>query len=398
MAELAAALSVVTDAARGLQEGQGIRSCVLALHLAQHLDLPDDDRATLFWVGLLRFAGWTAADSAIPLAPAARSDLVRKAAPEQAAHRTATGQVSQVIAGRFGMAQRVVQAVGQVFERWDGSGLPGERSGAEIDAAVRLWQVAHTCDLIASTRGAGRWTVASALRLRAGRSLDPTFAKATARAAGSLPIGSAAGIDELLALEPAPVLLLDRAGVDAVLPVFGMIADFAAPYLDGHSDRVSRLAADAAAAAGLAPHDVMLLRRAGWVHDVGRVAVPARVWTSDQPLPDAELTQLRQHPAHSARLLGHTPGLAALAPVVATHHERLDGTGYPAGGRGELTRTAGLLAAADTYVSAGERRPHRAARPPAEQAYLLLGLARDGALPHEAVDAVIAAVNASARR
>lgn len=369
MAELAAAFSVVTDAALGLEEGQGIRSCVLAMRLAERLQLPPEDRAALFWIGLLRYGG-----------PTALRD----------------GQASCAVAARFSMPSRVVTAIGEVFRRWDGTGEPVGALGGDIDVAVRMWQVAHTADLIATTQRRGRRAVPASMRRRAGRSLDPDLARAGAAAVDL--VGQPAGLADLLPLEPEPHLLVDNAAVDAVLPTFGAVADAVAPYLDGHSDRVSQLAGAAGAAAGLPPHDVTLLRRAGWVHDVGRVAVAPQLWLSTSAVDEEEDAQLRTHPQHTRRLLAHTPGLAALAPVASAHHERLDGSGYPQGrGGAAFGRTAWILAAADAYVSAGEHRPHRPARPAAEQAYLLLGLARDGRLPHDAVDAVIAAVNGAGR-
>jgi HD-GYP domain-containing protein (c-di-GMP phosphodiesterase class II) len=425
LAELAAGLSVVSDLSRGLEDGQGIRAGVLAMHVADLLGLDTDDRTTLLWISLLRFAGWTtrAADTAAALGddllvgaaltaaelrdrsglvatavatvgrrPRGIAGFVREAPAAIAAHQVASSETSQWVAARFGLPSRVVRGLGQVFERWDGSGTPGHLRGTEIDVAVRVWQVAHVAELVASERGPD--AVRSVLRRRSSRTLDATIAGAVADAIHDLLHPEANGVEALLALEPQPHRLTDQAGVDDLLPLFGMIADFKAPFLRGHSDRVALLAGAAAAAAGRSAHDVTLVRRAGWLHDVGRVAVSSASWGRDEVLSDAELERMRAHPLHTARALAHTPGLAGLADVACAHHERLDGSGYPRGLSGaQFTPLAALLAAADAYVSAGEARPHRPARPPAEQAFVILGLADDGRLPHEAVDAVIAAVN-----
>lgn len=419
LAELAAGLSAVTDLAAGLPDGQGVRSTVLAMAVGDRLGLAEDDRTTLFWLGLLRLSGWTARSvetaevlgSARPevLAPvdAGRPRLIgrsvgrfgRRGASEAstgawvddaavehavAAHRAAAAEVGQVIAARFGVPPRVVAAVGQVFAAWD---------GWDVDVAVRVWQVAHRVDR--AFGAGGRSAVRALLRQDDGRQLDPDVGKAVLGGLRELPFGSG-GLAALLASEPPTHRLIDQSEVDAILPVFGLVADFMAPFLGGHSERVAQLAADAAVAAGLGPHDVTLVRRAGWVHDVGRVAVPSGVWIAAPPLSDEQLGELHRHPEFTVRALQSTPGLSALAAVAGAHHERLDGSGYPRGSRGAeaLPLPAALLAAADAYVSAGEERPHRPARPPAEQAFTILGLARDGRLPHAAVDAVIAAVNA----
>jgi DNA-binding CsgD family transcriptional regulator len=98
------------------------------------------------------------------------------------------------------------------------------------------------------------------------------------------------------------------------------------------------------------------------VHDLGRVAVPTGVWERPGPLSTEEWELVRLHPYHSARTLARSPVLAPLAEIAGRHHERLDGSGYPAGVRGgDLDPPARVLAAADVLHALGEPRPHRRA-------------------------------------
>jgi HD-GYP domain-containing protein (c-di-GMP phosphodiesterase class II) len=132
------------------------------------------------------------------------------------------------------------------------------------------------------------------------------------------------------------------------------------------------------------------VRRAALVHDLGRVAVPARIWQHSGPLTLDDWEQVRLHAYHSERVLARSPFLASLAPVATFHHERLDGTGYHRGTAAvALTRSARLLAAADAFHAMVEPRPHREALSPAEAADVLHAEARDGRLDPEAVTAVL---------
>jgi HD-GYP domain-containing protein (c-di-GMP phosphodiesterase class II) len=217
VSELVAGLSVVSDLAKGLDEGQGIRACVLAMRLAEHLDLDARDRATLFWVGLLRFVGCTATAPELEPTGIHRVSARRGRRPSVIrAHEVASCEVAQAIASRLGLPDSVGQAMRHVFERWDGGGNPGWQAQIDIEPAVRVWQVAHIADLVAATSGVA--AVAPALRKRRGSSLDPDIAEACARAAPSLLTNPApAEVVDLLALEPQPHYTTDAAGIDEML-------------------------------------------------------------------------------------------------------------------------------------------------------------------------------------
>jgi HD-GYP domain-containing protein (c-di-GMP phosphodiesterase class II) len=104
------------------------------------------------------------------------------------------------------------------------------------------------------------------------------------------------------------------------------------------------------------------LRRAALVHDLGRVAVPARVWAKPGPLTRGEREQVRLHAYHSERVLDVAPALRPLARLAGSHGERCDGSGYHRGsGAGDLPLAARLLAAADCYQAMREPRPYRPA-------------------------------------
>ncbi len=110
------------------------------------------------------------------------------------------------------------------------------------------------------------------------------------------------------------------------------------------------------------------MRRAGYVHDVGRVAVSAATWNSARPLSAEQREQVRMHPYYTQRVLGRSPFLRSLSEVASCHHERLDGSGYFRGATGAaLSAPSRILAAADAYHTKTEARPHRPALDPARR-------------------------------
>jgi HD-GYP domain-containing protein (c-di-GMP phosphodiesterase class II) len=153
---------------------------------------------------------------------------------------------------------------------------------------------------------------------------------------------------------------------------------------------VAALAAAAAERCGSAPAEVVLIRRAGLVHDLGRVAVPVRIWQKPGPLTTDEWERVRLHPYYTERVLTHSLFLSELAPVASSHHERLDGSGYHRGlTTATLTRPARLLAAADAYQAMTEPRPHRAPLSPEQAAETLGEECRGGLFDADAVAAVL---------
>ena len=142
------------------------------------------------------------------------------------------------------------------------------------------------------------------------------------------------------------------------------------------------------------------MRRAGLVHDLGRLGVSNAIWDKPGPLTALERERVRLHPYLTERMLSAASRLAPLGALAAQHHERLDGSGYPRELRANmLSPSARILAAADVYHAMLEPRPHREARSAGHAAGELRAEAQAGRLDGEAVDAVLrAAGHATARR
>jgi diguanylate cyclase (GGDEF)-like protein len=134
------------------------------------------------------------------------------------------------------------------------------------------------------------------------------------------------------------------------------------PSMRRHVGNVAKYSVLAAAALGLSEKNQNILRRASWVHDVGKIAVPDGVLLKPGPLNDEEWKLIRQHVEFSVTILRGIAHLADIVPAVAAHHEWFDGQGYPRGLKGRrIPITARVLSVADAYSAMTNDRPYRLA-------------------------------------
>lgn len=134
------------------------------------------------------------------------------------------------------------------------------------------------------------------------------------------------------------------------------------------------------------------MRRAGLLHDLGRLGISNAIWDKRGRLSASEQERIRLQPYLTERMLSRSPKLAVLAPLASSHQERLDGSGYPRGLRGDaLSASARILAAADVYQAMTEPRPQRARRSGAEAGAQLRAEVRAGKIDANAADAVLQA-------
>jgi HD-GYP domain-containing protein (c-di-GMP phosphodiesterase class II)/DNA-binding CsgD family transcriptional regulator len=418
LAELLASVSLATDLGTGQPLGHALRTCVLAVAIAEELGCSADEVGAVHRFSLLRFLGCTA-DASETAAAAGGDDRAFNAAMApvvMGSGREAVGrlvrsvgagepplararlvvrglrsdplavhcEVAAMLAARAGLERAVVDALGHAYERWDGKGSPAGLAGDAVPLPVRIAAVARDVDL---ARGLGQ-DPGAWLRERRGRAYDPGVVDAVARVGGG-----AEDTDEweaALACEPEPVATVAPDRLEDVLAAVADFADLKSPWLRGHSRRVASLAAGAGREAGLAGEACDDLRVAGLLHDVGRVAVENGIWDKPGPLTTAEHERMRLHAYYTERILVRCAPLeGALAPA-ASHHERLDGSGYHrALGAESLSRADRLLAAADVFAALTADRPHRAALGEDEAAGVLEA---EPGLDPDAVACVLAAV------
>jgi diguanylate cyclase (GGDEF)-like protein len=136
-----------------------------------------------------------------------------------------------------------------------------------------------------------------------------------------------------------------------------------------HADEVAHLAGLTAERLALPARIAQRCRLAGWLHDVGKLAVPEQILTKPGPLDDAEWALMRTHPGIGADIVHRVPALRHVAAAVRHHHERYSGSGYPDDLTGStIPIEARIVAAADAYAAMTADRPYSAARTPQQAA------------------------------
>jgi HD-GYP domain-containing protein (c-di-GMP phosphodiesterase class II) len=434
LAELVATLSLGTDLGLGQPMEHVLRQCLIALRMGERLGLDEADRRVLYYSGLLAWVGcftdayeqakWFGDDIALKadgyamdggavgyfashlgmgrslpdrflLGVAFLGEGRRAVVSMLENHYLAADELAQ----RLGFGADVRASLKQSFERWDGKHTPLGLKGEEILLTSRLIHLANVVEVL--QRGRGVEAAVAAAKQRSGSEYDPVLVELFCREAADLfgDLDAATSWNTVIAAEPSLQTLITDEQVEGALEAIADFVDLKSPYTIGHSRSVADLAAEAARLYGLPAGEVTTIRRAGLVHDFGRLGVSNGIWDKKGPLTLTEMERVRLHPYLTERMLSFSASFAPLAAIAVQHHERLDGSGYPRGLSGDAITFAGrLLAAADTYQAKTEPRPHRPACTPLEAAMTLRAEVVAGRLDGDAVDAVLRAAGHRVRR
>ena len=438
LAELVATLSLGTDLGMAQPMEHVLRQSLIALRLAERLGLSESERVVVYYVGLLAWVGchvdayeqakWFGDDtvfkgdsrkvdmgrplsagafvlghlgSSRPLVQRARTGIAflgdgRRAVDDMVEnHWAATNE----LAAGLDLGDEVRDSLYQTFERWDGKGAPAEARGAEILVAARLVNLADVVEVF--HRAGGIEAAVAVARERSGTQFDPDLVELFCAEAPALfaELDAATSWDAVIAAEPALGLVLSDEQLDASLEAVGDFVDIKSPWTIGHSRGVAELASGAARSLGLSDDDTVLVRRAGLVHDLGRLGVSNAIWDKRGPLSAPERERVRLHPYLTERMLASSAGLAPLGAIAVQHHERLDGSGYPRALPGSAMTLPGMvLAAADAYHAMTETRPHRPALSSSQAAAELRAGVRQTRFDADTVDAVLGVAGHAVKR
>ncbi len=427
LSDLLVAMSLLTDLGFGQPSEHMLRSARIGMRLGERLGLDTPQLATLYDVNLLTYVGCTTygneaakvfGDDIDFRANAVRVDLAglpamlfmlrrtgsggspidraiqsasflatggRTVVEQMATHCSAAG----AFADRLGLDAEVRTGIEQAYARWDGRGVPDTLSGTDLSLAARIAHVAELCELMERTAGVD--AAADAVRSRSGTHFDPEIAKVATTDPESLFDGiDVDTVEEVVAAEPIERAPLTDDELDSALAAIGDFCDLRCPFFVGHARGTADLVAAAAEQLHMPADQARLAYRAALVHDVGRFGVDATVWARPGRLPSGLRERMRLHVYYVGRIFDRPSTLRRIGVLAATHHERMDGSGYHRGvGAAMLSAQARLLAVADAYHAMTQPRPYREALTETAARQQLQAEAAAGRLDSLSVDAVL---------
>jgi putative nucleotidyltransferase with HDIG domain len=401
LSQVIGGLSYALDVTEGEPPGHAVRSCMIGMRIADELGLDAARRSHLFYALLMKDAGCTAnsarmaalfgADDHVAKRTAKRTNWsrafpafvwsLRIVAPDGSLRTRAArlkaikdeGQVTRSlmlarcdrgaeIALLLGLDRDTAEAIRALDEHWDGNGQPHGLRGGEIPLLARIACLAQTAEIFHGKGGPDAACEAAARR--SGEWFDPEVVAALRACRDDTRFWWSLTSADVSAWEPEERLVTaDYAHLDRIATAFAGVIDVKSPWTYRHSDLVATLAVRISEAFGADAAELTDLRWAAMLHDIGKLAVSNRILDKPDRLTAEEFAQVREHPLITARILERIPGFAHLAPLAAAHHERLDGSGYPYGLRGEkLTLPMRVLAVADVFEALTSARPYRPAR------------------------------------
>ncbi len=384
LSEVLAAMSSALDLTEGQEAGHTVRTCIIGMRMAEELDLSAFDKVALYGALLLKDTGCSGNSQRVAEALSADSPakprlaiadnrsvreklsslIKRGSSPAGESASLSRGERGQGIALRLGFSTATAEAIRGIDEHWDGSGGPDGLIGHEIPLFSRIIFLAQSIDAFVSQRG-----LLTAMRIAREQS-DHWFDPALARIVRSWreetewwdSLHSTEAEAIAISLEPQQhTRYVDDKGLDEVARAFAEIIDSKSPFTWQHSTNVAKYARAVAFELGFEKQEVRVLNRAALLHDIGKLGVSTRILDKAGPLTAEERSEMQRHPLYTWEILQRVGAFSSFARTAALHHEKLDGSGYPWGVKGEdLDLPARILCVADMYEALTANRPYRA--------------------------------------
>ena len=280
--------------------------------------------------------------------------------------RERADRAAELVAG-LGLPVASIEAVRLIHEHWDGHGYPNGFAGDGIPLLARIANLAEAVDLHNARCGLDR--TMRMVRARRGRWFDPDLADRVLSWSGDREwwrgLSATDSEERLLGFaSPASRKPMGDTIADLVARTFADIVDAKSPFTERHSVLVASYADVIGEQYGLDEAARKQLRRAGLLHDIGKLAVSNRILDKAGGLAPEERQEMERHPLHTWEILSRVSAFRDLARLAALHHEKLDGSGYPWRIPGDrLPAAARVLVVADTIAALTADRPFRRGLP-----------------------------------
>lgn len=384
-AALVATLSQALDLAEGREYGHAQRVAYIANVAGESLGFAPHVRRTAFYAALLHDAGVAAASARIYEERGREEQYILGGLPPMEAIGTLMGASARFpnieralhlhteagadMALQLGFDDDVAEAVRHHHAWWNGYGFPIGKRGDAVPAAARLVAFADlTEQIIAEQRNplSGRAAVIEKIMEVAGQVLDPVIACNVIDICGSdrfwIEIYSPELPRLLIESEPADATRVGGRALIVLAETFSRVIDAASGSQHRHASPAAVLAEELALAIGLPGEHAYLVRLAGLLHNVGQAGMPNRIMAKPDIFTVEELELLAEHPRRSREILQTLPAFDEIGVWAESHHEWMDGRGYPNGISGaEIPLESRILAIADSFCAITSDRPHRPA-------------------------------------
>ena len=397
-------MSYALDLTEGACPGHTVRTCVLGMRIGRELGLSEDLLHDLYYALLLKDVGCSS--NASRLCQIVGNDeiaakrltkttdwtrfewkqmqymLKHAHARSGPAHRlrgvarmvrNSGDNASQLIRLRcdkgakvardLGLGNSTAGAIYCLDEHWNGLGYPDHLVGEDIPLLARIASVAQVFEVF--RREYGEAAAVDVVQRRSGRWFDPEIVRVTVSLArrGVLSAGlDEEGIEHAMASQQPALrrVSTDSYTIDSICVAFAGVVDAKSPYTYRHSTGVAKAAMQIGQCLNLLPRELVTLRRAGLLHDIGKLSVPNSILDKQGKLSADEWAAIRMHPYYTYEILSRVTGFEEIAKIAASHHEKLDGSGYHLGlTAAELPLLSRILTVADMFDALSSDRPYR---------------------------------------
>lgn len=239
----------------------------------------------------------------------------------------------------------------------------GETLRVEIETSTDTQGMPISCSL-----GIGSWPADGMIREEIIHSVDTALYYAKQNGKNRTCLTSEVNNADILKKDSQSEQVNKRANLDAIYALAATV-DAKDSYTYGHSKKLSKYAVYIAEAIGYSSKDIERIRTAALLHDIGKIGIADNILNKPGYLTPEDFEPIKAHPDKGVSILKNVDSLKDCLPAVRHHHERYDGTGYPAGLKGDdIPLDARILAVADTYDAMTSRRPYRQLQASKEQA------------------------------
>lgn len=402
--ELVGALSLALDLTEGQPVGHALRCCWIGIHIGTQLGLTEAELSDLYYTLLLKDVGCSSnaarvcqlfltddrefkrgfkqVDSTLPdqlkflLSHAGLKVSVAERFRLIVRNAVNAGDVARElidtrchqgadIARQMRFSEAVANGILDLDEHWNGKGQPTGLAGDSISLFARIALLSQVVDVFHAVTD--RKATLVKVRRRSGSWFDPELVRTLLHVAQEEAFWTGLESPDIrnlvINLEPAAfVQELDEDYLDDIAEAFARVVDAKSPFTAGHSNRVAVFSDLIARELGLSTEHRRRLQRAALLHDIGKLGVSNQILDKPGKLDSQEWAAVKKHCELGEQILSEIAAFSDIAAIAGSHHEKLDGTGYPNGLEGDqISMDTRIVTTADIFDALTADRPYRSA-------------------------------------